>query len=330
MKKDIKIGSIIAKPSEKAIGKIKIGSQANGSEIYLPLIIVNGKNQGPNLWLNSTIHGNELNGIFVISEIIKRVNPDELNGSLICTPIANPLAYQARDRISPLDGLNLGKCFPGNPLGQMTERIANILFDLIKKHANYLIDYHAAGYGHSAKPYAVFKLSGKAEIDRKTEEMARMFGVHIICKIDLAKAFSEPSPLSGSLDIACALNNIPSFMAEVGHAGRLERDIVEFGVHNTFNIMKHLGIISGKPIITENQIILTERQLIRCNFSGLAVLDVKPHEFSRKDTRIARIVNLFGDIVEEIKAPKDIYSISLRYDPVVNAGDRIAFVGSIK
>lgn len=329
MKKNIKIGSIVAKPGEKITGKIKLENLANGSEIFLPLIILNGKNEGPNLWLNAAIHGNELNGIFVISEIVNSINLNEINGSLICTPIANSLAYQGHDEFSALDGLNLGECFPGNPRGQMTERIAYALFNLVKKNTDYLIDFHTASYGHSAKPYAVFKLSGNPEIDKKIEEMAKMFGAHLLCKLDLKKVLSEPSPLSGSLDVNCCLNNIPAFMGEIGHAGRLERDIVKFAVKGTINIMKYLGIISGGPIITENQIILTERQIIRCNCSGLAILDVKPYEFTKKGGRIAHIVNLFGDTIEEIKAPKDIYSISLRCDPVVNAGDRIAFVGSI-
>jgi len=329
VKRNICIEKISAKPGEKVTGKIRIDSLANGSVIFLPLTIINGKKEGPTLWLNAAIHGNELNGVFTISEILQKIQPEELNGSIICTPIANPLAYHARNRISELDGLNLGECFPGNPNGQMTERIASILFNLIKKNANYLIDFHAAGAGHTAKPYAVFKLSGKPEIDKKTEEMAMMFGVHLLCKLDLKKALSEPSPLSGSLDINCALNDIPCFMGEIGHAGRYERDIVQFAFNATINVMKHLGCLSGDPKIIKNQVILTERQLLRCNHSGLAILDTKPHELTKKGKRIAHIVNLYGEIIEEVLAPKDVYSISLRYDPVVNAGDRIAFVGSI-
>lgn len=329
MKNDIRIGTILARPGEKINGKLRIDNIANGTEIYLPIIIINGKNEGPVLYLNSAIHGNELNGIFVIIKIAKKITPQKLNGSLICTPVANPLSYQDRDRISRLDGLNLGESFPGNPNGQMTERIAYILLNVIRENANYLIDFHSVGMGHRSKPYAVFKLSGKPEIDKKTEEMAKMFGVNLLCKLDLKKALSEPSPLSGSLDFNCVLNNIPSFMAEVGHAGLLEKDAVEFAFEGTINLMKHIGLISGEPTTNENQVILTKREVIRCNCSGLAILDTEPHEFTKKGARIAHIVNFFGDIVEEIKAPKDIYIINLTCDPVVNAGDRIAFVGSI-
>ena len=329
MDRDICIETISAKLGEKVTGKIRIDNLANGSDIFLPLIILNGKNEGPKLWLNAAIHGNELNGIFVINEIINSINPNEINGSLICTPIANSLAFQAHDEFSPLDGLNLGECFPGNPHGQMTERIAYALFGLVKKNADYLIDFHAVSQGHIAKPYAVFKLSGNSEIDKKTEEMAKMFGTCLLCKLDLKKALSEPSPLSGSLDVNCSLNNIPAFMGELGHAGRLEKDIVKFGFDGTINIMKYLGIISGEPIITKDQIILTERQIIRCNRSGLVILDTEPHELTKKGERIAHIVNLYGEMIEEVLAPKDVYSISLRHDPVVNVGDRIAFVGSV-
>lgn len=332
MKKEIKIGTASAKPGEKVVGKIEIGKLTNEAQISLPIIIINGKEKGPNLWLNAAVHGNELNGIFVIGEAVKNLDPDNIKGALICTPISNPLAYQGRIQLTPadIDGLNLNECFPGNPNGQMTERIAYTLFESIKKYANYLVDFHTTGSsGRTSKPYTVFKLTGNPEIDRKTEEMAKLFGAHLVCKIDLTKKLSEPFPPTSSLDLNCSLNGIPSFMPEIGHSGQVEKDIVKFAYQGLLNIMKYLDIIPGEPSLTDSQVILTNRQIIRCNCSGLAIAEANPHDLVKKGERIAQIVNIFGDTVEDIIAPKDVYIITSRKNPVVNIGDRIAFVGSI-
>ena len=183
---------------------------------------------------------------------------------------------------------------------------------------------------HTAKPYAVFKISNDKGVNKKTEEITKLFGSSLICKIDVTKTLDEPAPVGGALDLNCAQHGIPSFMAEIGHAGRLENEFVDFGVKGVKNIMIFLKMIPGKVELPKKQIVLTSRWIIRCKNSGLAVIDVEPQDFVKKGKRVAHIVDVFGDIVEEILAPQDVYPISLRYEPVVNTGDRIAFVGSIE
>lgn len=324
----VNIAQMEIKEGQRGKGVIPVATLANGSLVNLPLMIANGSEDGPLVWLNAALHGNELNGVLICFKIFQEINLEKFRGSIVFTPIANPLAFQSGQRISNVDGLNLGECFPGKSEGQITERIAANLFREIRQHANYVIDIHAAGQGHSAKPYAVYKVSGNEQVDMQTEQMVKWFGVNLVCKLSLEGALDEPSPLGGSLDVCCTRSGIPSFMAELGHAGRVEEDIVEFGTNRIVNILKGLGMLAEKPEEFANPITLTERQIIRCKNSGLAFVDLKPHGFAEKNSIIARIVNIYGETVEEIKAPKDIYGISLRYQPVVNVGDRVAFVGS--
>ncbi len=327
--KTIKVGSISAESTSTNKGWLKIDELSNSSEVKIPVIIVNGKEEGPILWLNSCIHGDELTGIIASRKIALDINPENLNGTLICTLISNPLAYQGRQKLTPQDGLNLCDSFPGNKDGQMTEKIAYMLFEEIKDKADYLIDFHSWGFPNTAKPYAVFKISNDQEVNNKTEEITKLFGSPLICKIDTTKKLDEPAPVGGALDLNCAQHGIPSFMAEIGHAGRLEDEFVDFGVNGVKNIMRFLKMIHGKVEWPTKQIVLTSRWIIRCKHSGLAIIDVEPQHFVKKGERLAHIVDVFGDIVEEILAPQDIYPISMRYEPVVNTGDRIAFVGSV-
>lgn len=326
----VKVGSISTKSKSINKGWLKIGELSNGSEVKIPVMIVNGKKEGPILWLNSGIHGDELTGIIASRKLALDINPENLKGALICTLISNTLAYQGRQKLTPQDSLNLCDSFPGKKDGQMTEKIAYVLFEEIKNKANYLIDFHSWGMYHTAKPYAVLKISNDQGVNKKTEEITKLFGSSLICKIDVTKTLDEPAPVGGALDLNCAQHGIPSFMAEIGHAGRLEDEFVNFGVNGVKNIMRFLKMIPGEVLLPKKQIVLTSRQIIRCKHSGLAVIDVEPQHFVKKGKRLAHIVDVFGDIVEEILAPQDVYPISMRYEPAVNTGDRIAFVGSVE
>jgi predicted deacylase len=329
MKETVQVGQVSAARGTVARGKLFVGKLANESEIFIPVVIVNGMNDGPVLWLNTGIHGNEINGVVAVQRLLKSLKPEELNGTIIATLLSNPLAFKDKQRETRLDGGNLCDSFPGKEDGTITQQMAYVLFEEIKKHAEFLIDYHSWGMGHDGKPYAVIKVCEDVEVSRKTEEMARLFGAPMICKLDLTQPLDEPSPLEGALDVNCAKFGIPSFMAETGHAGWIEEEYIDFTIEGSKNIMKQLGLIAGEPKVFKDQLILGSRSLLRCKRDGIAIVEVKPQQLVKKGQRIAYIVNAYGDVVDEVIAPKDLYPISLRYEPSVNVGDRIAFVGYI-
>jgi|GEM_PF-5265574 len=180
---------------------------------------------------------------------------------------------------------------------------------------------------HDARPYAVLKICDNPEVSRKTEEMAMVFGSHVVCKLDLTKPLDEPSPLGGALDVQCAAIGIPSFMAECGHSCWLEEEYIEFAINGTRNVLRYLKVLDGEVIKAKDQIVLTSREILRCKRDGVAVVEAKPQQLVRKGERIASILNAYGDVIDTIVAKADLYPISLRYEPSVNPTDRIAFVG---
>lgn len=327
----IRIGSVLAQEMGKVTGKLEVGELASGSKMYIPVIIINGKRKGPVLWLNGGVHGDELNGIFAMRQLAMELKPEQVRGILICTPVCNPFAFQSRSKISPLDSLDLDQQFPGNVDGLISQRIAYILFKEIKNKANYLINFHTLGSYYLGKPYTVFKLisGAKNKTINFSKEIAKVFGVYLNCKVDISKVKNElPGSVLGALDVNCILNDIPAFMAEMGSGGRFESNSVKTAIDGIKNVMKHLGMISGKPTIIKQQIVLIKRKFIRCDHGGLATMHAQPYDFIRKGGRIAKIVDLYGNTKEEILAPDDVYVLGTRFNPVVNTGDRIALVGS--
>lgn len=327
----IKIGGVKSQKGERVTGFLEVGKMANGCTLKIPLIIVNGKEEGPTLWLNGAVHGDEINGIVAMRKVAFDIEPSELKGSLICTPVCNPVAFQARFKLSNFDYLDLDQQFPGNPKGLLSIRIAYFLFEQIKNRADYLINFHTAGRYNSCNPYTVFKIISNAnkEVLQEMENVAKAFGVYLNCKVDHTKTTCElPGSLNGALDVNCTRNGIVAFMAEVGSGGRLEQENIEIACQGIKNVMNYLKMIPGEPKFAKEQIIINKREFIWCNEAGIVFIHVKPYEFVKEGSVLANITDIFGNTVEDIKAPRDCFVIAVRIDPVVNTGDRIALIGS--
>lgn len=334
MKTPITIGSVTARCSEKVKGKLFAGEFSTGTEVYLPIVIINGKEDGNIVWINACVHGNELNGTLAAQKLIQTIQPEEVTGAVIITPISNPLAFREKKRLSFLEGnasmgenTNMGEVFPGRMDGCMTEKLACVLFQEIKRLATAVVDFHCWGFGQDSKPYTVVKKYPDEKISREIMDIARAFGSPMICTLDMTKKLDEPSPVDKQMDVLCAQEGIPSFMAETGHSEWAEPEYIDFAAQGAINVMKYYHILEGEVPDPGDQIVLSAREVIRCKHDGLAIAQVKPHQFVKGGEVLSIIVNAYGDVVEEIRAQHDMYTVSLPYQPNVNGGERVAFVG---
>jgi len=328
----MQVGTAVAKKGERAFGKIKVGELSNRLEVFVPVLILNGKKEGPVLWMNGAVHGDELNGLVAMRKVVLELKPDELKGTIVCTPISNPMGFQGRNKLNPIDSLDLDQQFPGSAKGSFTERVAYELFKEIKGKANYLISFHTIGTLYTAKPYIVFKTipNVRPGINEEIQKLALNFGIYANCNVDIATAAGEnPGPLNASIDVQAAMNGIPCFMAEIGSGGRFQNDAIEVAVTGIYNTLKTCGMIPGEPKRPEKQIIITSRKHLRCQSGGMVILDCEPGQIVKKGQRIAHVIDIGSELpeIEVIEADQDMYIISARVNPPVDTGDRIAFGG---
>lgn len=80
--------------------------------ICLPVTVINGLESGARLWLSAAIHGDEINGVEIIRQVVNQVNPRCLKGTLIAVPIVNVFGFIEQSRYLP-DRRDLNRCFPG-------------------------------------------------------------------------------------------------------------------------------------------------------------------------------------------------------------------------
>jgi predicted deacylase len=100
---------------------LKMGEDAQGNPIKIPIIIAKGDLPGPVVGIAAAIHGNELNGIAVVQQIFARLDLKNVYGTIIGIPGLNPLSIEQHERRFP-DQEDLNRGFPGKLNGSTSQQ----------------------------------------------------------------------------------------------------------------------------------------------------------------------------------------------------------------
>src|SRR4051794_27343226 len=92
---------------------LPIALLADGSRLELPIVVLAGSAPRPRLVCVAGIHGDEPEGMLALMQLADELDPARINGELVLVPVANPPAFGAGTRTSPLDGIDLNRIFPG-------------------------------------------------------------------------------------------------------------------------------------------------------------------------------------------------------------------------
>ena len=90
----------------------------------VPILSVRG-GDGPVVLMLGGTHGDEFEGPAAILRLAERLDPAQIRGQVILMPALNAQALAQSSRISPLDGQNLNRAFPGDPDGGPTAMLAH-------------------------------------------------------------------------------------------------------------------------------------------------------------------------------------------------------------
>ena len=112
--------------------------------IPIPITVAAGGN-GPSVLLVAGNHGDEYEGQVALMKLMRSLGAASLRGRIIVLTAANFPAVMAGRRVSPIDGGNLNRCFPGNPNGSPTEMIAHYIEAVLLPRCQYCPDLHSGG-----------------------------------------------------------------------------------------------------------------------------------------------------------------------------------------
>lgn len=285
--------------NNKHYEEIPITTLANGHQVTLSVHRIVGEAPGPVLGMTALIHGDEIVPHAVLRQLHAALDPATLKGTLLMLPVANPYAYEAQSRHTPLDGVNLNRVFPGSPAGLFSEQIADAIATQFVPELDYLVDFHGGG---------VFPTVDYVYLSKLQPEMSLAFGSHLL--------YDGPGYV-GTLSGLAEDQGTPTVVVEIGGGLLLDDQYLARGLQGAVNVMRHLGMLEGEPVLPETQITVTEMAVIRPKYGGALYPEVhldRLGEVMPGGTVLGRVISPYTfEELEVLKAPFDRnYMILLR------------------
>jgi predicted deacylase len=290
------------------------GDMADGTALAMPVLVATGKSHAPRLVCVAGIHGNEPEGITALLELWEEIELDELAGTLVLVPAANPPAFRAGERRNPDDMLDMNRIFPGYTDGTITERLAHRLLHDVVAGANFVLSLHGWGRGALVVPYTEYPRDSPVTQGSRAAAMA--FGLEWI------EAFDWPP---GMLVAVCARHGIPAIEPEIGGLEITLSERREVYKRCTRNLMIHLRILPGTPDLPESV-----RDVVRAQVTapagGVLRRSLELGDAIRIGEPIATITDLFGRPQAAVVSPLDGFVAALRLTGSVAPGEQVAVI----
>ena len=310
------VGNISAAPGAKMAGFLEV----SGTEARMPVTLVNGAEDGPTVGISGGIHGAEYPGIEAAIRFARELNPRAVRGAVIVIHIASLAAFHARSiYVSPLDGKNLNRQFPGNPEGTATEKMADTIFKGVIAQSDYYIDLHGGDMIEALVPFTIYSKTGNNQVDRVSAELAALFGIKYVVS----------SATQGGTYSAAARAGKPAILAEAGGVGILDEDSVQTHLGGLRNVLRHLGVLPGEAERFKDVRVLEKFPWVRSEHTGLFYSRVKVGDQVEEGQLVGEIKDYFGDPVARVLAPASGIVLFPVTSLATNPGDPLLAVGQV-
>jgi uncharacterized protein len=255
---------------------------------------VSGSGDGPALALIAGVHGCEYSSIAAVGDVVRALETEELAGRVVAIPVVNKTAFAGRTPfVTPEDGKNLNRCFPGRPDGTYSEALAHHVFEIVSD-CDYLIDLHGGDLVEALEPFVLFD---ESPVEESARAMAGAFGLrYVICP-------ARADRIEGTTVAAAADVGIPGIVAEAGGRGLLE-DVARRALSNgVLNVMRYLGMLSSPPEQAVATTLFRRFVWLYSPAEGWWEPAVTVGDSVQAGTVIGTVRTLLGEEIESIVAP---------------------------
>lgn len=301
------LGEQIAPNSRKVVELTGTKLYTN-SPLSIPIEVINGKYAGPVLMVNAAIHGDELNGVEIVRQMINAIDSAKMNGTLIMVPVVNVFGFIQKSRYLP-DRRDLNRCFPGSEKGSLASRMAYAFFNEVALKCDYIIDIHTGAIHRTNLP--------QIRADLSKPETLR-----------LAEAFATPvivdSPLrGGSLRSEAENKGLTVLTYEAGEALKFDPIAITAGINGIKRVMQTIGMVRKSRRKVPTSVVTRSTTWIRAEHDGILRTLVSLGDRVEKGQVLALINSPLGYVEVEVKANKRGIVIGQQTLPLVNEGDAV-------
>jgi hypothetical protein len=281
---------ITVKPGERGFTWLPVTMTARGTELRLPLHVVNGAQEGPTLGLCCVVHGDAVYPIEVVRNVLSTLDPQKVRGTVTAIPVANPVAFESGTRVTGVgmntDKTNLNRVFPGTAEGWLTEQIANVVTRQFLGPLDYLIDFHCGGLDNGINYTRIDKTD--TPYGEEHYKLSLAYGTDVVCLMKSGSRFL------GTITELAEEMGIVAVLSEIGGNFMYENEAyLQHTTQGVMNVMKQVEMLDGEPILPARQMLVHDRCLMRPTVGGLFY----PHVGYEKLAKTVPEGTLIGEVI---------------------------------
>jgi predicted deacylase len=282
----ITLGSASAAPGTLDRGRLRVADLPTGGAERLPVVVANGAEDGPTLWLTGGVHGDEATGVAVVQDAVAAFGDRlaDLAGAVVAVPVVSPAGLRRNARETYYADEDPNRHFPDADAEsarppKLQERIDARLYAAItgklpddagestgdsrefavetagtNAAADALIDCHTAGVG--SEPFVIRDrvLYGdrrsEDEAAALSEDLGRLvdaFGLPVVREYPAAEYVEENLQRSTA---GAVLNEagIPAFTAELGAHSVVDDGLLGAGVAGAFGVAVEMCLLAAGDV----------------------------------------------------------------------------------
>lgn len=290
----------------------------------IPCHEIGPKSSHPATALVAGLHGDEINGIFILSRLADFLNSVEagkypelrLLKRVLIIPAVNVLGVNLRTRTWPFDKTDINRMFPGSTISETTQRIAYAVLEATKR-AEFRIDIHTASIDFEEIPQV--RLYGPSNIER---ESALKFGLQAVMERSLSPVFTTTMMASWKVWPG------QSFVLRVGQAGTVQLDHCQRVFRSLVSFLGRIGVLEGVQIAVEDEEVCCFGResafRVYAEKAGTFVSDLKVGRWVGSGQELGYVYDSFsGNVIEKVLAPVAGLLTGIRRHPLLFEGDLI-------
>lgn len=310
----VKICDATIHAGEKATLAMPLPEQYSCSPMYMPIKVINGKQEGPCLLAFSTLNGVEFNGLEILNQLFDEISPNDLAGTLITVPVFNVYGLTHYPKLSP-SGASIANSFPGDATGSFGERIAYLFTEEILKKANFCLELQTGSLNHEILPQIYCNFD-----DTQAKKLAKAFQAPVVTEVE-----ANSSQLRTTTDNL----NIPLLVYEAGEAMRFDSVAIQTGMTGIKNVLRKVNMLEGAIEQMITPVISKDDDWLTAPSSGILHTDVSLGEQITKGKVLGRLSDPFSnEHATIVKSHLDGIIVGINRSPLIQEGVSIFKIAS--
>ena len=289
--------------------------------LFIPIAVIkNGA--GPTAVLFGGNHGDEYEGQTTLMKLARAIRPEQVQGRLIIIPMLNRPAAEAGTRLSPLDGRNMNRAFPGQRNDSVTGMIAHYISQVLFPMASLVVDIHSGGRSaHFLPSVNMHHVSNPTQMQQMIDAGMAWGASYVFIYRDVGGEGLLPG-YAESLGIV-------TLGTEIGGASQYGKEMLAIAERGVQNVLKLHGILDGKPLPAQTpQLVAADQQddYVMAPVSGI----FEPFYEMSEQVAAGQPIGQMHSIEQPFNEPTPVYArtsgmlISRRAFPLTRQGDCVA------